>query len=62
MSTQFRMDSVPGSLVVVGGTYEPWLAVLEKVGWRCTQVADLRKAECVICRDWAMYWYCGFKP
>ncbi len=30
MSTQFRMDSVPGSLVVVGGTYEPWLAVLEK--------------------------------
>lgn len=45
MSTQFRMDSVPGSLVVVGGTYEPWLAVLEKVGWRCTQVADLRKAD-----------------
>lgn len=30
MSTQFRMDSVPGSLVVVGGTYEPWLAV-----WLC---------------------------
>jgi len=39
------MDSVPGSLVVVGGTYEPWLSVLEQVGWRCTQCADLRKAD-----------------
>jgi len=39
------MDSVPGSLVVVGGTYEPWLSVLEQVGWRCSQVADLRKAD-----------------
>ncbi|QIL85008.1 sigma 54-interacting transcriptional regulator [Vibrio sp. HDW18] len=45
MSTHFRMDSVPGSLIVVGGSYEPWLAVLENVGWRCTQVADLRKAD-----------------
>ncbi|MDN3699556.1 MULTISPECIES: cyclic-di-GMP-binding transcriptional regulator VpsR [Vibrio] len=45
MGTQFRMDSVPGSLVVVGGTYEPWLTVLEQVGWRCTQCADLRKAD-----------------
>ncbi|MEH0666953.1 sigma-54-dependent transcriptional regulator [Vibrio scophthalmi] len=45
MGNQFRMDSVPGSLVVVGGTYEPWLSVLEQVGWRCTQVADLRKAD-----------------
>lgn len=45
MGTQFRMDSVPGSLVVVGGTYEPWLSVLEQVGWRCTQCADLRKAD-----------------
>jgi DNA-binding NtrC family response regulator len=39
------MDSVPGSLVVVGGTYEPWLSVLEQVGWRCTQCGDLRKAD-----------------
>ncbi len=30
MSTLFRMDLVSGSLVVFGGTYEPWLAVLEK--------------------------------
>ncbi|ELV8680418.1 cyclic-di-GMP-binding transcriptional regulator VpsR [Vibrio fluvialis] len=45
MGTQFRMDSVPGSLTVVGGTYEPWLSVLEQVGWRCTQCADLRKAD-----------------
>jgi len=45
MRSQFRMDSVPGSLVVVGGTYEPWLSVLEQVGWRCTQCADLRKAD-----------------
>lgn len=45
MGSQFRMDSVPGSLVVVGGSYEPWLSVLEQVGWRCTQCADLRKAN-----------------
>ncbi len=34
MSTQFRMDSVPGSLVVVGGTYEPpgWLCWKKWVG------------------------------
>ncbi|WP_117235893.1 sigma-54-dependent transcriptional regulator [Vibrio maerlii] len=48
MSSQFRMDSIPGSLVVVGGTYEPWLSVLEQVGWRCIQCADLRKADQVI--------------
>lgn len=23
MASQFRMDSIPGSLIVVGGTYEP---------------------------------------
>ncbi len=45
MGNQFRMDSVPGSLIVVGGTYEPWLSVLEQVGWRCTQCADLRQAD-----------------
>ncbi|WP_375321780.1 VpsR-related response regulator [Aliivibrio logei] len=45
MSTQFRMDSVPGSLVVVGGSYEPWLAVLEQVGWRCHRCYDLRAAQ-----------------
>ncbi len=45
MGNQFRMDSVPGSLIVVGGTYEPWLSVLEQVGWKCTQCADLRQAD-----------------
>lgn len=45
MGSQFRMDSVPGSLIVVGGSYEPWLSVLEQVGWRCTQCGDLRKAD-----------------
>ena len=45
MGSQFRMDSVPGSLVVVGGTYEPWLSVLEQVGWKCTQCGDLRLAD-----------------
>ncbi|MCG7490528.1 cyclic-di-GMP-binding transcriptional regulator VpsR [Vibrio sp. Of14-4] len=45
MASQFRMDSIPGSLIVVGGTYEPWLSVLEQVGWYCTQCADLRKAD-----------------
>jgi DNA-binding NtrC family response regulator len=45
MGTQFRTDSVPGSLVVVGGAREPWLPVLEQVGWQCHNCADLRKAD-----------------
>lgn len=48
MRTQFKMDSLPGSIVVVGGTYEPWLSVLEQVGWRCIQCGDLRKADDLI--------------
>ena len=48
MGTQFKMDSSPGSLIVVGGAYEPWLSVLEQVGWQCTQCADLRKADALI--------------
>ncbi|MCL9781396.1 sigma-54 dependent transcriptional regulator [Vibrio sp. S4M6] len=45
MASQFRMDSKPGSLIHVGGSYESWLAVLEKVGWKCTQCSDLRQAN-----------------
>ena len=33
---------------MVGGAYEPWLSVLEQVGWQCTQCADLRKADALI--------------
>lgn len=45
MGTQFRMGCVPGSLIVVGNSYEPWLSVLEQAGWKCIQCADLRKAD-----------------
>ncbi|MGJ7095128.1 sigma-54-dependent transcriptional regulator [Vibrio hannami] len=48
MGTQFRMDSVPGSLVVVGGKHEPWFSVLEQGGWRCQRCADLRKADALL--------------
>lgn len=48
MAGQFKMDSVPGSLVVVGGSYEPWLSVLEQVGWKCHQSGDLRKADALL--------------
>lgn len=48
MGTQFRMDSVPGSLVVVGGRYEPWLSVLEQAGWQCQRCGDLRKADTLL--------------
>ncbi|PFG45199.1 DNA-binding NtrC family response regulator [Vibrio sp. ES.051] len=48
MAGQFKMDSIPGSLVVVGGTDEPWLSVLEQVGWKCHQVGDLRKAHALL--------------
>lgn len=44
MASQFRLDSKPGALIHVGGSYESWLAVLEKVGWKCTQCSDLRQA------------------
>lgn len=43
MGTQFKMDSLPGSLIVVGGAYEPWLSVLEQVGWQCTSVQIYEK-------------------
>ncbi|PJC85049.1 sigma-54-dependent Fis family transcriptional regulator [Vibrio sp. HA2012] len=45
MATKFRMDSVPGSLTVVGGKHEPWLSVLEQAGWQCQRCGDLRKAD-----------------
>jgi len=48
MGTQFRMDSVPGSLVVVGGAHEPWLSVLEQAGWKCQKCGDLRKADALL--------------
>lgn len=48
MAGQFKMDSIPGALVVVGGTYKPWLSVLEQVGWKCHQVDDLRKANALL--------------
>lgn len=45
METQFRMDSKSGSLILVGGTYEPWLSVLEQAGWNGQLCSDLRKAD-----------------
>lgn len=48
MGTQFRMDSVAGSLVVVGGKQEPWLSVLEQEGWQCQRCGDLRKADILL--------------
>ncbi len=45
MARQLRTDSVPVSLIVVGGTREPWLPVLEKAGWQCKNCSDLRKAD-----------------
>ena len=58
MGSQFRMDSVPGSLVVVGGTYEPWLSVLEQVGWKCTQCGDLRLADDLFTDTGPLYRHC----
>ncbi|WP_434356790.1 sigma-54 dependent transcriptional regulator [Parasalinivibrio latis] len=48
MGMQSRMDSAPGSLVVVGGTYEPWIAMLEQTGWRCHRCYDLRAAQSLL--------------
>ncbi len=48
MGTQFKMDSLPGSLIVVGGAYEPWLSVFVQVGCQRTHCGDLRKADALI--------------
>ncbi|WED22379.1 sigma-54 dependent transcriptional regulator [Vibrio sp. JC009] len=48
MGTKFRLESVPGSLVVVGGKHEPWLSVLEQGGWQCQRCGDLRKADALL--------------
>ncbi|AMG31078.1 sigma-54-dependent Fis family transcriptional regulator [Grimontia hollisae] len=48
MGMQFRSEAVPSSLVVVGGTYEPWLATLEQAGWRCHRCYDLRAAQSLL--------------
>ena len=48
MGMQFRSETVPSSLVVVGGTYEPWLATLEQAGWRCHRCYDLRAAQTLL--------------
>lgn len=51
MGTQFRMDSVPGSLIVVGGTYEPWLSVLEQVGGDVLSVRTCAKRICCLLKQ-----------
>lgn len=48
MGMQFRSESGPSSLVVVGGTYEPWIATLEQAGWRCHRCYDLRAAQTLL--------------
>ncbi len=48
MGMQLRSETVPSSLVVVGGTYEPWLATLEQAGWRCHRCYDLRAAQTLL--------------
>ncbi len=48
MGMQFRSEMAPNSLVVVGGTYEPWIATLEQAGWRCHRCYDLRAAQTLL--------------
>ncbi|ATF08581.1 sigma-54-dependent transcriptional regulator [Candidatus Enterovibrio altilux] len=48
MRMQFRSEVVPISLVVVGATYEPWLATLEQAGWHCHRCYDLRAAQALL--------------
>ncbi|GEM74174.1 sigma-54-dependent transcriptional regulator [Vibrio sagamiensis] len=48
MIGQFKMDSKPGVIIVIGGTHASWLSVLEKAGWQCHQVGDLRQANILL--------------
>ncbi len=45
MGTQLKKDSVPGSLIVVGGQCASWTRVLEQTGWVCHMCYDLRQAN-----------------
>ncbi|OEF22594.1 sigma-54 dependent transcriptional regulator [Vibrio rumoiensis] len=45
METQFKMDSVPGSLLVIGGKNEAWLDKVTLAGWKCYRCEDLRLGQ-----------------
>ena len=45
MDTQFKMDSVPGSLLVIGGRHDSWLDNISLSGWKCYRCDDLRLGQ-----------------
>ncbi|HBV75070.1 MULTISPECIES: sigma-54 dependent transcriptional regulator [Vibrio] len=45
MDTQFKMDSVPGSLLVIGGRHDSWLDNISLAGWKCYRCDDLRLGQ-----------------
>lgn len=45
MVAQFKMDSMPGSLLVIGSRHEPWIDNLVLAGWNCHRCTDLRLGQ-----------------
>ncbi|MBD1572807.1 sigma-54-dependent Fis family transcriptional regulator [Vibrio sp. S17_S38] len=45
MHRQFKMNTMPGSLIVIGGVTEYWIDSVRKSGWICYQCGDFRLAQ-----------------
>ncbi|WP_413478669.1 sigma-54 dependent transcriptional regulator [Vibrio hibernica] len=45
MNRQFKMNPMPGSLIVIGGVPEYWIDFVKQSGWICYQCDDFRLAQ-----------------
>ncbi|MCF7355214.1 VpsR-related response regulator [Vibrio sp. CK2-1] len=50
MEKYFRMDSVPGSLLVIGGRLDTWYEKVALSGWKVERCGDLRLGQSMIDR------------
>ncbi|WP_105902178.1 sigma-54 dependent transcriptional regulator [Vibrio gangliei] len=50
MTHHFKMDSIPGSLLVIGGRHESWYDMISLTGWKIERCADLRLSQTMIDR------------
>lgn len=48
MDNYFRMDSVPGSLLVIGGRLDTWYEKIAQFGWKVERCRDLRLGQGMI--------------
>lgn len=48
MVNQFQMDSIPGSLLIIGGRHETWYDSVSLTGWKVEHCTDLRQGQSMI--------------